>query len=268
VGKVKHISVFVLGFATALASAAAPAQDLTAGKTPAQLFHSDCAECHRSPNGLARTRDVHALAAFLREHYTTKSETAGALAAYVSSFAVAGPAVHNRGIGIAAPANGEPPPAGRRNRAQRDAAAADERSNTSPVEVNAPRRRRGSVSGDGETPGTHNDGEAPRPPGAIARTRVGEPRDADAPPSRLRSRSPSGRSTESANAESGKPTAPKARKRRNRMENAEPPAPDMPAQTKTNADMPAAVDPAVPGTPRDGTASPPPPSATSPRVEQ
>src|SRR6516225_11961331 len=45
-GQVKQISIFVLGFAAAFASGSAPAQDLTAGKTPAQLFRSDCAECH------------------------------------------------------------------------------------------------------------------------------------------------------------------------------------------------------------------------------
>lgn len=236
----KHISVFVLGFATALASGAAPAQDLTAGKTPAQLFRSDCAECHRSPSGVARTRDVHALADFLREHYTTKSETAAALAAYVSSFAVAGPAARNRGAGVAAPADGEPAQAGRRNRRHGDATAADGRSNPSPVEDTALRRRRSSMSGDGETPRAHNNSDVPRPPGSIAatsasaksnaRTGDGEPRDADAPPSRLRAHLRSGHGSESADAESGKPAAPKVRKRRNRVENAEPPAPDVPGQ--------------------------------------
>src|SRR5258708_2031970 len=112
-GQVKQISIFVLGLATAFASASAPAQDLTAGKTPAQLFRPDCAECHRSPSGLAKTRDVRALADFLREHYTTKSETAGALAAYVSSLAAGGAAARNRGNGAAAPATGGYPPRNR-----------------------------------------------------------------------------------------------------------------------------------------------------------
>src|ERR1700674_1652617 len=70
-----------------LAGGAAPAQDFTAGKTPAQLFSSDCSECHRSPAGLAKNRDARTLAGFLRQHYTTKPDTAGALAAYVSGFA-------------------------------------------------------------------------------------------------------------------------------------------------------------------------------------
>src|SRR5215831_4477493 len=96
-GQVKQISIFVLGFAAAWACAPAPAQDLTAGKTPAQLFRSDCAECHRSPNAVASIRDVRMLTDFLREHYTSNSETAGALAVYVSGFA-AGSGRRNRGV--------------------------------------------------------------------------------------------------------------------------------------------------------------------------
>ena len=270
----KQISVFVLGFAAACASAAAPAQDLTAGKTPAQLFRSDCAECHRSPNGIARTRDVRALAEFLREHYTTKSETASALAAYVSSFAVAGAAGRNRATGAAPAANGEPPQVGRRNRGRRDAAA-DARSDTNAVEDTVARRRRSSLSGDGETRRAHSESGAPRPPGGIPATPAsaklgdGEPRDADSPPSRVRSRVSSGHSSESANAKTGKTAAPKGRKRPNRMENAEPPAPDVPSQGKTNADVPAAVEPAVSGTPREGNVSPSQASpAASPPVER
>lgn len=84
----KQISILIIGFAAALACAPALAEDFTAGKTPAQLFRSDCATCHHSPNGLLKRRsNAGDLTAFLREHYTTKSETAAALAAYVSGFA-------------------------------------------------------------------------------------------------------------------------------------------------------------------------------------
>jgi hypothetical protein len=89
---VTRISILGLGALLAFAGTPAPGQDFTAGKTPAQLFSSDCAECHRTPNGLAKNRDVKNLASFLREHYTTKSDTAGSLAAYVSGFAGSGPA--------------------------------------------------------------------------------------------------------------------------------------------------------------------------------
>jgi hypothetical protein len=61
----------------------ASAQDLTQGKTPAQLFAGDCAACHKSSQGLAKDNDPRSLATFLREHYTTKPEMAEALAAYV-----------------------------------------------------------------------------------------------------------------------------------------------------------------------------------------
>ncbi|SRR6266849_4433733 len=280
-GKVKQISIFVLGFATAFASASAPAQDLTAGKTPAQLFRSDCAECHRSPSGLARTRDVRTLADFLREHYTTKSETAGALAAYVSGLAGGGAAARDRGTGAAAPATGGHPQVGRRNRREGEATAneGDASSQVRPIEDPAGRHRRTtSLSGDGEKRRADNDGDVPRPPGDIlttpassksnARTRSREPRDAIDPISRLRSYLPSGRGSENAIGEAGKTGAPKARKRRNRA-NAELPAPDVRAKTETNTDMPPpdAVGPA--GMPQQGNVSPTsastvPPAVTSP----
>src|SRR3990170_8194933 len=66
------------------------AQDYSAGKTPAQLFASDCSGCHKSPQGLARGNGQSSLASFLREHYTTKPATAGALAAYLAGFPASG----------------------------------------------------------------------------------------------------------------------------------------------------------------------------------
>ncbi len=70
----------------------AQAQDYSAGKTPAQLFATDCSECHKTPQGLAKGKDTRSLASFLREHYTTKPESAGALAGFVAG-AGAAPAV-------------------------------------------------------------------------------------------------------------------------------------------------------------------------------
>jgi hypothetical protein len=83
----------ILGISAALAltSGAASIEDMAAGKTPAQLFNSDCSECHRNPASLARGRDASTLASFLSEHYTTKSEYARAIAAYVAGFAVTTP---------------------------------------------------------------------------------------------------------------------------------------------------------------------------------
>jgi len=154
---------------TMLAAGATRAQDFTAGKTPAQLFTSDCSECHRSAAGLAKGRDVRALSGFLREHYTTKPETAGALAAYVS------------GIGGTAP----PESARSERRGRRDA-------DTTAVEPAKPaddpqsrKRRTTNQSGDGEKPRGRENGEAPRPPGGIAGTAEGAREPTPLPTTRL-----------------------------------------------------------------------------------
>ncbi len=77
--------------ALALAAGTGLAQDFTAGKTPAQLFASDCSACHRSPDGLGKKYNTGSLTGFLRAHYTTKQETAGSLAKYVMGFAAMRP---------------------------------------------------------------------------------------------------------------------------------------------------------------------------------
>jgi len=212
---VKQISIFVLGIATVCASAPVPAQDLTAGKTPAQLFRSDCAECHRSPSAVASTRDVHVLANFLREHYTSKSETAGALAVYVSGFAT-GSGRRNRGDGEAAANGGNTP------------------SKAQLIEDQAGRHRRATnLSSDGEKRAAEKDDDVRRPPGAIrtpdsskstARTRGGASREAIDPISRLRSYLPSAPGSENEIGGAGKGGAPKVRKRRNRATPAPPAA--------------------------------------------
>ena len=58
-------------------------EDLERGKSPQQMFSSDCALCHKSPQGLAKDRTTYGLTRFLRQHYTTESGQAGALAAYL-----------------------------------------------------------------------------------------------------------------------------------------------------------------------------------------
>jgi len=77
-------SIGVLAALAALGIGPAAAQDFTAGKTPAQLFQSDCTACHKSPAGLAKGRDARGLTSFLKEHYTTKEESAAALAGYLA----------------------------------------------------------------------------------------------------------------------------------------------------------------------------------------
>jgi hypothetical protein len=75
-----------LSFAIAIALVGTPAhsQDLSAGKTPAQLFADGCSACHKSPQGLAKS-DGGSLAGFLRQHYTSNPAMADALAGYLAA---------------------------------------------------------------------------------------------------------------------------------------------------------------------------------------
>ena len=71
--------------AMCLGGIAAAQENLDKGKTPAQLFASDCAVCHRSPKGLAKSGGLFGLDNFLREHYTASRESASAIAGYLRS---------------------------------------------------------------------------------------------------------------------------------------------------------------------------------------
>jgi hypothetical protein len=64
-------------------SAPVRAQNLEAGKSPAQIFNGACTVCHKSPRGLVKSVPPNALPTFLRQHYTTSSDMAGALSSYL-----------------------------------------------------------------------------------------------------------------------------------------------------------------------------------------
>jgi mono/diheme cytochrome c family protein len=57
--------------------------DLDRGKTGAQLYASACATCHKSPPSISKTKWLFGIESFLREHYTSSSESAAILAAYL-----------------------------------------------------------------------------------------------------------------------------------------------------------------------------------------
>ncbi len=61
----------------------ARAQNLEAGKSPAQVFNGACATCHKSPRGLVKSVPPGSLQGFLRQHYTTSGDMAGALSNYL-----------------------------------------------------------------------------------------------------------------------------------------------------------------------------------------
>ena len=85
----------MIGFVAGMGPAIADAQtNIDQGKTPAQIFASNCAGCHKPTRRLAHGKNRFVLTEFLREHYTTSREQAAGLAAYVlgAGFGAAGAA--------------------------------------------------------------------------------------------------------------------------------------------------------------------------------
>lgn len=72
----------------------AQATNLEAGKSPSQIFAQTCNACHKSPRGLLKSVAPGSLPGFLRQHYTTSSDMAEALAK-VTITAPAAPLVSN-----------------------------------------------------------------------------------------------------------------------------------------------------------------------------
>ncbi len=80
-----------LSFATVMclvgwfAATPVQAQNLEAGKSPSQIFAGTCSLCHKTSRGLLKTVPAGSLPGFLREHYTTSSDMASLLSAFLIS---------------------------------------------------------------------------------------------------------------------------------------------------------------------------------------
>ena len=85
VSRVRRFSAWLPGMVLGVLMAAplppAAGQNLDAGKPASQIFSEVCANCHRSPRDFRSNPG----ASFLREHYTTGSEMASTMAAYLSA---------------------------------------------------------------------------------------------------------------------------------------------------------------------------------------
>jgi hypothetical protein len=99
----RRCGVIALGMLAMLAGTAAHAQNLDQGKSAAALFANGCTACHKSPRGLAKGRFKLQLYLFLKDHYATGSDEAGALASYLQ--AEEGPPPGQRRPGAAKPAH-------------------------------------------------------------------------------------------------------------------------------------------------------------------
>lgn len=90
---------FAFGFLALVIAGSAKAQgDLDQGKTAAQLYASACATCHKSPQSISKTKWFFGLESFLRQHYTSSSESAAILAGYLKKqAAIPAESQHSRG---------------------------------------------------------------------------------------------------------------------------------------------------------------------------
>lgn len=79
----------IVGLLLLLGGAAQAQEDLSAGKTPQQLFRLNCAACHKSPVGLAAAGEkaggLFGLENFLAQHYTATGRSAQLIANYLKS---------------------------------------------------------------------------------------------------------------------------------------------------------------------------------------
>jgi hypothetical protein len=172
------IGIFVL----CLASGAAAQAILGQGKSPAQLFASDCSICHKSPQGLAKAGGILGLDSFLRSHYTASRESAAALANYLKSM----------DSGPAAPAR-----AGKRTAKGSDKGKADEKKKP---EIKP-----------GEAKGTEKAPEAKAPEPKSSEPKSAEPKPAEAKASEPKASEPKAGASPAEDAkpaESAKPEKP------------------------------------------------------------
>ena len=79
-----------------LAAIPVRAQNLDAGKSPSQIFAGTCNACHKGPRGLLKTVPAGSLPGFLRQHYTTSTEMASQLSAFLISNGAADTRVGSR----------------------------------------------------------------------------------------------------------------------------------------------------------------------------
>lgn len=119
------VSFFAAGLlAFALVSAASAQEDFDKGKSGAQLFASDCAICHKTPQAVVKGGPPGE--GFLRQHYSSSWQSAAAVAAYLRG--IKAPASAERGSkpkSAKPSARGGAQPAGEKTKGNKEAKPAE-----------------------------------------------------------------------------------------------------------------------------------------------
>jgi mono/diheme cytochrome c family protein len=79
----RGIRLAIGALALCVASSAGAQENLDKGKTGAQIYASNCAACHKSPQSVIKTIAVSGLENFLSVHYAANPESAAKIAAYL-----------------------------------------------------------------------------------------------------------------------------------------------------------------------------------------
>ena len=79
------VRLTISSLALCVASSAGAQGNLDQSKTTVQLYASNCATCHESPQSVSNTKSLSELERFLSQHYTSNRESAANLAAYLKS---------------------------------------------------------------------------------------------------------------------------------------------------------------------------------------
>jgi len=92
-----NLRAVLIGIVVAAAPLPALAfENFDQGKSPQQVFASDCAICHHSASGLGAKLGPSGLTSFLSEHYTASRDVASAIAAYLTGQGGAAPSPDER----------------------------------------------------------------------------------------------------------------------------------------------------------------------------
>jgi hypothetical protein len=159
--RVWPVLFWTLGLGGALVAPAA-AQNLDAGKPPSQIFSEVCANCHRSVRDFKNGVSSY----FLREHYTTSSDMASTMAAYlagVRSDPRSSPPKPATAATAREPAPSDNPRDPRRTQQNGDPKAPSQTGDPKATPPGPTRTRPGTARADAAKPGTAGETKPPAP---------------------------------------------------------------------------------------------------------
>jgi mono/diheme cytochrome c family protein len=155
ISRVRQIASGAIALLAVFLIIPAEAQNLDAGKTPAQIFADTCSACHRRAQELRKPS-----AAFLRSHYTTGQQEAATMANYLAGI----PADPRAGQPKRQPGTGAVPAETVPTRRQEQSREQPKEQAKSPPAAASKGRRNGRAEAKGPAPAAAPEITSPEPP--------------------------------------------------------------------------------------------------------